>query len=109
MTIPFPVPSGLASLSSADDVTAVACTSACRPVGEQSAGESCLHSRASKQGRYFRLMELRGNMDLPLGVCPEGARTVPDLRRAYGRRRARPWVAAAGVLPHPGGCDEFNF
>jgi hypothetical protein len=47
-------------------------------------------------------------MDLPLGVSPDRARIIPDVRTAYGWRRARPWVAAAGVLPHPGALDEFN-
>ena len=41
-------------------------------------------------------------MELPLGNCPDVARTILDLRTAYGWLRARPWVAAAGVLPHPG-------
>jgi len=47
-------------------------------------------------------MKLRVMMNLPLGECPDGARTIPDLRTACGWMRAGPFVAAAGVLLHPG-------
>ena len=93
----------------------VGCTQALWPArvpaprgSSKPADRSCLRSRASKHGRYFRLMELRGMMELPLGVCPDGARTIPDLRTAYGWLRARPWVAAAGVLPHPGALRRIQ-
>src|SRR3954452_20597623 len=92
----------MGSISARDKTGAVAWTSACAPCVGRPADRSCLRSRVSRPGRYFRLMEGRGMMDLPLGGCPDGARTIPELRRAYGWRRARPGVAAAGVLPHPG-------
>jgi hypothetical protein len=85
MTIPFPVPSEMAWWTSAwDDTGTVACTTACAPSVSTPAERSCLDSRLSKQGRYRRLIEWRGMMDLLLGFCPDEARTFDLLRKVYG-------------------------
>src|SRR5262249_25601842 len=103
ITIPFPVPFGWIKPSSARDGAGTSAqTSATGLRISGPADRSCLRSRASRPGRYFRWTGRRGNMELPLGVRPDGARTVHDLRGAFGWVRARPWMAAAGVLPHPG-------
>jgi hypothetical protein len=109
MTIPFPVPSGVTPWCCTwDDTGTVVCTSACAPWVSTVAERSCLHSRASKDGRYFGLLELRGNMECPLGVCPDRARTIPDLQR-----RTDDYVPGLGWQPRecyrtPARCDEFG-
>src|SRR5262249_36139930 len=101
--IDVPVPHGWMGWDPTWDATGPwPCTRISNPRVGRPADRSCLDSRDSRTGRYFRLMGLRGIMGLPLGVRPDGARTIPDLRWAFGWLRARHWMAAAGVLPHPG-------
>ncbi len=109
MTSPVPVPSGLIPWCSAwDDTGVLVCITGCTPWATSPVDRSCLDSRFSKPGRYFRLIELRGMMDLALGICPDKARTILDVRLAYGWRRARPQKAAARVLPHLGALRRFQ-
>jgi tetratricopeptide (TPR) repeat protein len=98
-----PVPHGRMGWDPTWDATGKwPCTRISNPRVGRPADRRCLGSRDSRTGRYFRLVVVRGIMGLPLGVRPDGARTIPDLRGAFGWLRARPWMAAAGVLPHSG-------
>ena len=92
-----------------------------RPVGQQAARQKLLALEGSKQGRYFRLLELRGMMGILFWAFARmGARTILDLQigvrmatspaldisrqgvaaprwaamNSASTRRMRPWVAA---------------
>ena len=101
--IPFPVPSGVTTgFCTCDAAGAAPYAIVCAALIKRPAERSCLHSSDSKEGRYFRVLVLRRNMELPLGVCPVGARTVPHFLMEQGWIRARSWAAAARVLSNPG-------